>query len=312
MENVPTGFFRSAPDCLSPAWKHVFKTLENPIGLILGLRDKLLSDTHNTVPQFWGTGLLTYQELLSERREGMIATLAILDALMPRTWSAGHGILTAIGPTFSALARLNVYTENALTLTPAERDSRIAEVRTRVFEACKQFSERSLLEELREAVLAERELGLALRGPLQGDKLWELSIPNTCNEPTKGSAGIGGPQISNDATEISAADFEDAQNGQELKAPSADALAAYRLSVLQGMKQTAIAEKLTAEWGRPVSQGVVSRWIRHAEVWIKAGNVLPDLVSKSAKPVSIDPAVIDLGGRQDSRTKRQRDKKTDE
>ena len=98
------------------------------------------------------------------------------------------------------------------------------------------------------------------------------------------------------------------------KEPSKDAYKAYRLAVLQGKNQTEIAEILTAELRRPVTQGQVSRWIKKAKAWIKAGNVFPDLLEQdSSQPVkAMDPDILDRGARQDRRTKRQRDKRTDD
>jgi hypothetical protein len=131
-------------------------------------------------------------------------------------------------------------------------------------------------------------------------------------EATRRAESATKPQASDDATETPAAETDDAQDRHELKPPSAEALAAYRLFILQGKTQTAIAEELTIEWGKPVNQGSVSRWIKQSGAWIKAGNVLPGIENKSAKPVTMDPAQIELGERQDSLTKRQRDKRTEE
>src|SRR5437764_40083 len=100
MEKVPTGFLRSAPDCLSPAWKHVFKVFTDPIGLILGLRDKLQTDSHNSVPQVMLGTLHYYNRDVSQSRTCLIETLASLDAVTPRTWNLGHAILKAISPVF--------------------------------------------------------------------------------------------------------------------------------------------------------------------------------------------------------------------
>lgn len=91
-----------------------------------------------------------------------------------------------------------------------------------------------------------------------------------------------------------------------LREPSKDAFAAYRLSVATGKKQAELAELLTSELRKPVSQGQISRWLTQVAEWIEAGNVLPDIPGLSHKPTSIDPTVIDGGERQDGRTPRQR------
>jgi hypothetical protein len=59
--------------------------------------------------------------------------------------------------------------------------------------------------------------------------------------------------------------------------------------------------------GRKVSQGTISRWLKQAEEWIGAGNVLPDFSDAHAsKPTPMDPERIDLGERQDGRARHQR------
>ena len=98
------------------------------------------------------------------------------------------------------------------------------------------------------------------------------------------------------------------------KPPSEVAIKAYRFHLLSssGSTQTEIAEALSRELGRPVSQGTLSRWLRQVTDWIKAGNILPDLSIPTRKPQSIDPGVIDMGERRDRHTQRQREKKTDD
>src|SRR5262249_16787745 len=102
-----------------------------------------------------------------------------------------------------------------------------------------------------------------------------------------------------------------ARTKNQLTPPSDEAIAAYRLCVLKGMKQIDIAAALTQEFKRPVTQGTVSRWIKQAEKWIAAGNILPELGGKANKPSPVDPEQIDLGQRQDKLTKRQRKRRED-
>jgi hypothetical protein len=102
-----------------------------------------------------------------------------------------------------------------------------------------------------------------------------------------------------------------AGKGRKLKAPSKEAIAAYRLKVLQGKKQARIASEMSKEFGRKFNQGTISRYIKSAEKWISAGNVLPNLPKMTHKPQSIDPARLDLGRRTDGRTPRQRSKLPD-
>lgn len=90
--------------------------------------------------------------------------------------------------------------------------------------------------------------------------------------------------------------------------PSLNAFAAYRAHRLLGKTQTNIAEELSSSQ-RAVSQGQASRWVTQVAEWVEAGNVLPDFQPPTTKPTAIDPAVIDMGERQDGLTKRQRKKR---
>lgn len=96
------------------------------------------------------------------------------------------------------------------------------------------------------------------------------------------------------------------------KEPSKTALAAYRLSLLRGLKQTEVAEELSKQIGRRVYQGQVSRWLDLVRTWLKAGNVFPDLPRAANRAASVEPAVIEMGPRGDHLTKRQRDRQSDE
>jgi hypothetical protein len=91
------------------------------------------------------------------------------------------------------------------------------------------------------------------------------------------------------------------------KEPSADAIAAYRLSLVVGGTQAAIAEQLAKQWHRPVSQGRVSVMLKQVREWLEAGNILPDLTAPSRhRVVVMGPRQIDLGANQERRAKHQR------
>jgi hypothetical protein len=93
----------------------------------------------------------------------------------------------------------------------------------------------------------------------------------------------------------------------KLKEPPPDAFKAYRAHKATGMIQTELAQLLARELKRPVTQGQVSRWLSGVREWLEGGNVLPPL--EEIKSISaIDPNKIDMGARQDGRTKRQREK----
>jgi len=89
------------------------------------------------------------------------------------------------------------------------------------------------------------------------------------------------------------------------KRPPENAFKAWRLRDLKGPRtQQEIAEKMSDELGRTVSQGEISRWLSQVEKYLKAGNILPDLPAPMGKPQSIDPAVLDMGARVDHRAPR--------
>ncbi len=96
-----------------------------------------------------------------------------------------------------------------------------------------------------------------------------------------------------------------------LKAPSDKAIAAYRLSVMFGENQQAIAQALVPLVGIAPNQGTVSRWITRVKEWVAAGNILPE-----PKPIrridTVDPKVIDQGSNLEHRPPHQRHKKNQE
>ncbi len=103
---------------------------------------------------------------------------------------------------------------------------------------------------------------------------------------------------------------EGANKVTPIKRPPDDAFAAWRLRDLTGLKtQQAIADEMTTQLGRKVSQGEVSRWLAQVAAYLKAGNILPDLPGIRGIPQSLDPEVIDMGKRQEHRTPRQRERR---
>jgi hypothetical protein len=58
--------------------------------------------------------------------------------------------------------------------------------------------------------------------------------------------------------------------------------------------------------GTPATQGQVSKWLRQVDEYQSAGGVVPKVEELNTKPQSVDPAILDMGARQDARTPRQR------
>jgi hypothetical protein len=158
MNHVHTGVLRSPPACLFPEWKKVFRNFAEPISLVITMRDRLTSDFRAKPPalRFWLNDLILYGRLLSERREEIHQTLAMLDAVAPKTWDVGHRIETALMPIYTDLGRIGIVSSGSAIPT----DNQIAESRRRVFETIKKFAERPLLESLREAVTVEKGITL--------------------------------------------------------------------------------------------------------------------------------------------------------
>jgi hypothetical protein len=96
-----------------------------------------------------------------------------------------------------------------------------------------------------------------------------------------------------------------------LKPPSDEAVKAYRLKWILGVPtQDQIAETLTQELRRRISQGQVSRWLKQAEAFVSAGGVLPEMAGLACNKLTpIDPARIHLGRRVDRHSERQRERR---
>lgn len=95
-----------------------------------------------------------------------------------------------------------------------------------------------------------------------------------------------------------------------LKQPSDDALAAYRIWTLLGLKQQEIADQLTGKFKRPFHQGSVSRMLKQVKQFLEAGGVVPPPRPEVTSVESVDPTIIDKGARQDHQTRRQRRRQT--
>jgi hypothetical protein len=88
--------------------------------------------------------------------------------------------------------------------------------------------------------------------------------------------------------------------------PSKKAFQAYHVArVLAISNQTDIAAEMVRQ-GVKATQGQVSKWLKSVEVWKAAGGMIPTVDELNAKPQAVDPAILDMGPRQDRRTPRQR------
>jgi hypothetical protein len=199
---------------------------------------------------------------------------------------------------------------------------------------------------LGEAAAACRELALAAKqGPLPADalggwlsrikaptfelrRLQELlvfaSVQRTRERQAARATQVGDPDADvappPPAAEL-AAPRGDVLTGPEQAAkqptpnpPPDAAIKAYRLKWVRGVpKQAEIAKLLSEELGRQISQGQVSRWLQQAEAYADAVGLLPGLSSSPHKKAApMDPQQLDLGARQDGRTERQRERRSDD
>ena len=98
----------------------------------------------------------------------------------------------------------------------------------------------------------------------------------------------------------------DSRDPRSVERPPENAFMVWRLRDLCGItNQTELAKKLR-EQGVSATQGTVSRWLKHVDRYLVAGNVLPQIDGLSSQPQSVDPNIIDMGQRQDRRAHRQR------
>lgn len=105
---------------------------------------------------------------------------------------------------------------------------------------------------------------------------------------------------------------EEIPKGASLKQPSDRAMVVYRLWFATGARQEDIAEKFKEDYGLPMEQGSVSRYLNQVKAWVEAGNILPAAEQSSVKPIiKADSPSVDLGANQTGRTPRQRERKND-
>jgi restriction endonuclease Mrr len=128
--------------------------------------------------------------------------------------------------------------------------------------------------------------------------------------PAGGAAGSGtGAAALSDTAPVNGAG--EPNDGKPLKEPPPETFAAYRISRGTGSTQATIAEQLSREFGRPIHQGNVSRWLRQVTKWLEDGNVLPPMPEPmKRKPMPMDPERIDLGQNQERRPRHQRHRRT--
>lgn len=90
---------------------------------------------------------------------------------------------------------------------------------------------------------------------------------------------------------------------KRVKEPPKRYLKAYRVFVTMGQKQTEMANVLSKEWKKPISQQQVSRMLKRVREYLEAGNILPDLDAgpRAKKEGDWDSATLDIGKRQDGR-----------
>jgi hypothetical protein len=94
--------------------------------------------------------------------------------------------------------------------------------------------------------------------------------------------------------------FRRSATTKQIKEPPKEAFEAWRLKKFGGWNQHAIADKLG------VKQWKVSRMIARVNRYGDQGGKFPPPPDTATKPVSVDPRVIEMGEREDGRTKRQR------
>jgi hypothetical protein len=94
------------------------------------------------------------------------------------------------------------------------------------------------------------------------------------------------------------------------KEPSEEAIICYRLFLARDGKQSTLAEWMSHELNKTIKQYQVSRWLKQVRVWLKAGNVLPDLTAENKgcprqRTRPMDSRMIDQGVGQEKSIRRQ-------
>jgi hypothetical protein len=163
LDHIPLLVLLSVPKNLSPRWQAVYNALALPVALVRSL----LRDQD---PAGLSLGVLFAQlELLRRAREGIDRTVDELDAVAPRTWKAGYAIRAAFLPVWAILeGGLFTMKAKAGSLVwqpvPAPDWPQVApHVLERLVKRRDGLDEESLLMELRDAVVAEKDIDL--QGP---------------------------------------------------------------------------------------------------------------------------------------------------
>jgi len=113
--------------------------------------------------------------------------------------------------------------------------------------------------------------------------------------------------LKNETSESNKSKAADSQDGGPAPArPPDKAFKAWYARDVSGISiQREIAEEMTRQ-GIPATQGQVSKWLSAVDKYLKAGGIIPTVQELNSQPQAIDPAVLDMGKRQDGRTPRQR------
>jgi hypothetical protein len=88
--------------------------------------------------------------------------------------------------------------------------------------------------------------------------------------------------------------------------PPGKAFQAWQIREGLSISNQAEIARIMVKQGVKASQGQVSKWLAAVESWRTAGGVMPKVGTFGGEPQSVDPAILDMGGRQDGLTKRQR------
>jgi len=86
------------------------------------------------------------------------------------------------------------------------------------------------------------------------------------------------------------------------KEPSLLAKQAYLLSTTLYTTQKAVAQKMSIEYQKQITQGQVSKWIKEVHEWCKTHNLPTDSMPGRVHITCMDSDILDLGARTDGRS----------
>ena len=155
MSNISAPVLLRVPKRWTPRWQRVFESLVSPIHLVRSIRKNAFPlIVRDSSPSLSEEELQAYRsDALSVDRQ-MLDTLDDLHGVAMKTWQAGWEIRMEAGSVLFQLRDLEVLERISI---PRYREPLLAEIRAKVIERSGEFREIPLLEELLNAMTADKD-----------------------------------------------------------------------------------------------------------------------------------------------------------